>query len=95
MPSSPKDLLKTAKMIKEKVDRPTDWPANPYDAEVAKLETKTAEEKKSLVGSFIESIKTGASGKENKTLSMIVNKQIVDLRDKQILKYLKSKGVEL
>ncbi len=85
-------LAKTAKLLAEKSPpKPVDWPANPYDKELEKLR----EQSKGTFSGFIEAIKSGAAGQPNKELSLWLNKKIVDLRDKQILEYLRNKGIQL
>lgn len=85
MPSM-KEVLKTVKVIVGigNVKKPKDWPMNGF-----------SEQLKHSKGGFKDSIVSTATGTDNKSLILLVNAKIVDTRDQQILKYLKSKGIEL
>ncbi len=77
--------LKTAKSLVGigNIKKPKDWPINNYAEEL------------SHVGGFKDSIVSTAKGMGNRSLMLLVNSEIVDVRDQQILKYLKEKGIEL
>lgn len=78
-----KEIAKTAKALVGigNLKKPADWPVNPYKVELKKS------------GSFKESIVSTATGQTNKSMALLMNAQVVDMRDQQVLKYLRSKGI--
>ncbi len=89
----PATLLKTAqisyesitghKIRRDSIDKPKDWPVNPFDRKAEKAEDKET---------FFSAFKKGALGLGN-VASAILNKIIVDERDQQTLHYLRKKGI--
>ena len=74
---------------------PIDWPANPYQTEIEK---EVSRHKGGLLTVFARSLSNAASGRENRMLTLTLNKQIVDLRDKALVRYLHRKrheGIDL
>ncbi len=68
-------LLNVANKLKEKVDKPKGWTEKPYNANI---------------GGFLDSLQSMSKGLENKGLTAMINHNLVELRDKQVLKLLNS-----
>ena len=80
-----KKILETGKLMTGfgAIKKPKDWPVNGFREELKKA------------GGFKDSFMGAATGQSSKSMNLFLNSKVVDARDQQILKYLKSKGIDI